>query len=879
MRREEGSGNDTEDDTERVKISAILLKQTSAKQSYNSVGVITLVENTEASLHLAGVNMARIERIKFTTATNTYGGACSDTGDAHYQSKEIVIASDNTVHLPTGLAYHREDHTYYLCVKEEGREEFLHQGEEKYLQMEIIPVFLPSWMMIILLVILLILSGLFSGLNLGLMSLDQTELKIVMNTGTAREKSYAKVGQYLNPYIEGCDLQTIIPIRGMGNFLLCSILLGNVLVNNSLTILLDSLTGGGGTVAVICATLGIVVFGEIIPQSICSRHGLAVGAKTIWLTKFFMFITSPLSFPISKVLDMILGSEIGTVYNKERLMELLKVTDQYNDLEKDEVNIVTGALALKEKTVKDVMTHLEDCYMLPLSSVLNFKTVSDIKDQGYSRIPVYDGEKTNIVHILFTKDLLFVDPDDDKPLAEVCKFYNNEVNFVYDDTNLTDMFDEFKSGEKGHMAVVTEVKCEGDGDPFHEIIGLVTIEDIIEEIIQQEIIDETDVIIDNKSKKKRKSSRYKKNEELKMFLLNKNHHCMMISPQMSLAILQFLTTSVKAFGPDNCSKSILQKLLRMDVYRQIRISKTRGTITSKKDGQPNLDDEDLFIMKMGEPCDFFVLILEGHVEVTIGREEHKFQEGPFRCFGEQMLEEALTFSSSSSFAGGQTNKKTQPSQSLSPSSVNEGQGYKFVGKQQGITSCVRRTSTDVKKSNSWVPDYSVQAVSDVLYLKIRKSTYMVAVNATKMNKDQMKDEDIDNIFAVKIGRSEGDLVRRSSPNLLSPDIMWEDGIVNSMKGTPTDSRRLSTRSSASYKKTSLCGGVSNSSIDRKIIIDTPDIALAFDNTEHRSLLGKENDMDEINENSASHINENERMEAPNINIVSERDIFMENAVT
>ena len=60
--------------------------------------------------------------------------------------------------------------------------------------------------------------------------------------------------------------QAIQPIRAMGNFLLCSILLGNVLVNNTLTVMLDTLTGGGGLVAVIGATMGIVVFGEIIPQ-------------------------------------------------------------------------------------------------------------------------------------------------------------------------------------------------------------------------------------------------------------------------------------------------------------------------------------------------------------------------------------------------------------------------------------------------------------------------------------------------------------------------------------------------------------------------------------------------------------------------------------
>ena len=270
-----------------------------------------------------------------------------------------------------------------------------------------------------------------------------------------------------------------------------------------------------------------------------------MGAKTIWLTKFFMMVTSPLAFPLSKILDKILGAEIGTVYNRERLMELIKVTDQYTDLEKDEVNIVTGALVLKRKCVKDVMTHLDDCYMLPIETVLNFETISELKDQGYSRIPVYKGERSNVVHILFARDLLFIDPDDNKPLEEVCKFYKNDVNFVYQDTILTDMFDEFKSGDKGHMALVQEVNTEGEGDPFYETVGLVTLEDIIEEIIQQEIVDETDVVIDNKTKKKRKRERQIKDAEFKMFLDRKNYQRVIITPQVSLAVYQFLTTWVK----------------------------------------------------------------------------------------------------------------------------------------------------------------------------------------------------------------------------------------------------------------------------------------------------------------------------------------------
>ncbi len=73
---------------------------------------------------------------------------------------------------------------------------------------------------------------------------------------------------------------------------------------------------------------------------------------------------------------------MGTVYNKKRLIELLKVTHETNDLEKEEVDIVTGALIYKEKTVRSVMTPLSDCYLLNIKTVLNFETMAEIKDQA-----------------------------------------------------------------------------------------------------------------------------------------------------------------------------------------------------------------------------------------------------------------------------------------------------------------------------------------------------------------------------------------------------------------------------------------------------------------------------------------------------------------
>lgn len=86
---------------------------------------------------------------------------------------------------------------------------------------------------------------------------------------------------------------------------------------------MDDLTGSG-LMAVIFSTIGIVILGEIIPQAICARHGLCIGAKTIWITKFFMVVTGAVSYPISKLLDVILGKELGQVYSRAKLEMLVK---------------------------------------------------------------------------------------------------------------------------------------------------------------------------------------------------------------------------------------------------------------------------------------------------------------------------------------------------------------------------------------------------------------------------------------------------------------------------------------------------------------------------------------------------------------------------
>ena len=345
--------------------------------------------------------------------------------------------------------------TYYFCLQGEADINFVHQGSGEWVQIKISPPLLPLWAEIIFICILLILSGLFSGLNLGLMSLDPTTLKIIMESGSKRHKVYARL---------------IYKVRKRGNYLLCTLLLGNVLVNSALAILLDSVLGSG-VYAVVASTIAIVIFGEIIPQAICSRYGLVVGAWTIPLTLVFMVLTFPVSLPLSLLLDLVLGKEIGSVYDREQLLKLLDVTQEHHDLEKDEVNIISGALAFKKKIAEDVMTKIKNVYCLSNGGVLDFRTIKEIYESGFSRIPIYDEDDRNdIVGILYVRDLAFIDPDDQTPIQAHLDFYKYEVLKFWTDSTLGELLLRFTEG-KSHLGIIQKVNNETELDPFYEVVG------------------------------------------------------------------------------------------------------------------------------------------------------------------------------------------------------------------------------------------------------------------------------------------------------------------------------------------------------------------------------------------------------------------------
>lgn len=192
-----------------------------------------------------------------------------------------------------------------------------------------------------------------------------------------------------------------------------------------------------------------------------------------------MYIMSPIAWPTAKLLDWILGEDHGTVYKKSGLKTLVTLHKSLGELSErlnqDEVTIITAVLDLKEKPVREVMTPMDDVFTLSEDHILDEKTVDNILSSGYSRIPVYrSGHSSDFVGILLVKTLITYDPEDNIPVRDV---QLGAVVETRPETSCLDIINFFQEG-KSHLVLVSEFPGED-----HGALGVVTLEDVIEELI------------------------------------------------------------------------------------------------------------------------------------------------------------------------------------------------------------------------------------------------------------------------------------------------------------------------------------------------------------------------------------------------------------
>ncbi|KAL7323017.1 hypothetical protein PS15p_210979 [Mucor circinelloides] len=236
------------------------------------------------------------------------------------------------------------------------------------------------WGQIVAIFFLVALSGIVAGLTLGLMSLDTTNLSILEIAGTPQQQYYAS---------------RIIPIRKNGHILLATLLLTNTVLNETLPILFDDIFSKG-FISVIVSTALLVLFAEIIPQAIFSKHGLAIGAMFAFPVRILIAIWFVISWPISKFLDYLLGTHTGFTYGVAEFGALLQLHDNsvYDDgtLKHETVNMLQNVLEMQEKYISQIVTPTSNMLMLHSSASLNASTVLQYLSNGYSHVFVYSND-------------------------------------------------------------------------------------------------------------------------------------------------------------------------------------------------------------------------------------------------------------------------------------------------------------------------------------------------------------------------------------------------------------------------------------------------------------------------------------------------------
>ncbi|EJT99094.1 DUF21-domain-containing protein [Dacryopinax primogenitus] len=323
---------------------------------------------------------------------------------------------------------------------------------------------------------LVLAGGVFAGLTLGLMGLDELHLRVLATSSDDPvEKANAEKVRRL--------------LHNKKHWVLVVLLLSNVVVNESLPIFLDDAIGGGFWAIGISTTL-IVIFGEIIPQAVCARYGLSIGAKCVWFVWLLMWIFAPIAWPIAKLLDHVLGEDEEHTYKKAELKSFLQLHKSGAEpLRDDEISILNGVLSLNEKVVLDIMTPIDDVSVISYDKILDNETVEQLIASGYSRFPVHEpGRERSFIGLLLIKRLIAYDPDDSLPVSA---FPLSVLPEAKASINCFQALDYFQTG-RAHLLLITE----HPGKPYGAL-GVITLEDIIEEMINEEIVDETDLYTDN----------------------------------------------------------------------------------------------------------------------------------------------------------------------------------------------------------------------------------------------------------------------------------------------------------------------------------------------------------------------------------------------
>lgn len=278
------------------------------------------------------------------------------------------------------------------------------------------------------------------------------------------------------------------------NDILITMLLGNNIVNIAATAIATQLIGklvtgsNGVLLATLIMTLLILIFGEITPKSYAAKNAEKIALRNIRVLEFLNFIFKPVLAALTVVSNFIIrlrgGDPVGatTFVTEEEIMSLVDVGEEEGVVKHQEREMIEGVFEMDEAEVSEIMIPRIDIVAVELGTTL--KEVMDIiVEKGHSRIPVFKESIDNIIGVVYAKDLLKAailgsNEFESKTVDGMLR----EAYFVPEGKKLNKLLKELQT-KKVHMAIIL--------DEYGGTEGLITIEDILEEIVG-EIFDEYD---------------------------------------------------------------------------------------------------------------------------------------------------------------------------------------------------------------------------------------------------------------------------------------------------------------------------------------------------------------------------------------------------
>ena len=324
---------------------------------------------------------------------------------------------------------------------------------------------------LIIIVVCILLSAYFSATETAYSTFNRIRVKTLAEKGN---KKAARVLKLSDNY----------------DTLLSTILIGNNIVNILSTsvatiMFIDILKDQniGSTVSTIVMTVAVLIFGEISPKTIAKRSPEAFAMFASPLMALIVIILYPFSLVFrgwQKLLAKIFKAKDDDGMTEEELISIIEEAEEEGDINKDEGSLIKSAIEFNDLEVSDIFTPRID--ITAISNEATKEEVSDLfSESGYSRLPVYEGDIDNIIGIVYYKDFYSTACADDVSITDIIK----PVIYVAKTQRINDLLKELQNKQL-HLAVVL--------DEFGSTAGIVTLEDILEEIVG-EIWDEHDEMV------------------------------------------------------------------------------------------------------------------------------------------------------------------------------------------------------------------------------------------------------------------------------------------------------------------------------------------------------------------------------------------------